>query len=173
VLLDDVMPAYDVVERHALDVAAPPERVYAALRAIDFGASPVIRVLWRLRSLGRELTMTFDDLARFGFVVVADQPPRELVLGLLAQPWRLDGGIVRATAAEWCAFERDDFAKIAWSFWLDELADGTTALATETRVRCTDDASRRKFRWYWLVIGPFSGWIRREALRLVERGAMS
>ncbi|MGO4604567.1 hypothetical protein [Terrabacter sp. 2YAF2] len=31
----------------------------------------------------------------------------------------------------------------------------------------TDDESRRRFRRYWLVIGPFSSVIRRVALRLV------
>jgi hypothetical protein len=167
-LLDELMPAYDVVERHTRAITAPPERVYAAIRATDFGASPVIRALFLLRSLGTHRAMTWDALGRAGFVVVADKPPRELVLGLVARPWRLDGGIAHVTADQWRAFDRSPggFAKIAWSFEV-----GARELATETRVRCTDAASARKFRRYWRVIGPFSGWIRREMLRLVEREA--
>jgi len=164
VLLDELMPTFDVVERHARAIAAPPEQLYGVLRALDFGESPIIRALWMLRSLGRERTMTWEALFRLGFVVVADDPPRELVLGLIARPWRLDGGIQRVTAGEWRAFAADGFAKIGWSF---SIAPG--ALATETRVRCIDDASRRRFAWYWRAIGPFSAWIRREALRLVAR----
>jgi hypothetical protein len=191
VKLDELLPDYDVVERHARDVAASPDRVFAALRTLDFADSPIIRMLWRLRSLGREREMTWDALERFGFVVVANDPPRELVLGLLAQPWRFDGGIQHPTADEWRSFDRTappfggaagqaqvpaggrtGFAKIAWSFSTVELATGGTTLVTETRVRCTDDASRRKFRWYWRAIGPFSALIRRETLRLVERASV-
>jgi hypothetical protein len=44
-------------------------------------------------------------------------------------------------------------------------------LATETRVLCLDDSSRRKFKLYWTLIAPFSGLIRNEALRVVKRAA--
>jgi hypothetical protein len=41
-------------------------------------------------------------------------------------------------------------------------------LSTETRVQAVDDRSRRMFGRYWLVVGPFSGLIRRRWLRAVE-----
>src|SRR5437588_23506 len=154
-LLDDALPHFDVVERHAREIAAPPARVYAAVRALDFADSPIIRALWRLRSLGKERAMSWDALLRLGFVIVADDPPREIVLGLLAQPWRLRGEIQHPTAAEWRAYDRADFAKIAWSFSTTASGNSTT-LATETRVRVVDPAALRKFRWYWRAIGPFS-----------------
>jgi hypothetical protein len=171
-LLDDALSEFDVVERHARVIAAPPARVYAALRASDFSDSPVIRALWRLRSLGTERATSWDAMLRFGFVIVADEPPREIVLGLLAQPWRLRGAVQHPTAAEWRAFDRADFAKIAWSFSTTANDDGGTTLATETRVRVVDPAARRKFRWYWRAIGPFSALIRREMLRLAARRAV-
>jgi len=37
-------------------------------------------------------------------------------------------------------------------------------------VRATDEASRRRFRWYFLFVGPFSRYIRRSLLRAVARG---
>ena len=46
-----------------------------------------------------------------------------------------------------------------------------TRLSTETRVRCSEDASRRRFRLYWAVIAPFSGLIRREVLRTIRHEA--
>jgi hypothetical protein len=33
------------------------------------------------------------------------------------------------------------------------------------------NSARRKFRAYWLVVGPFSGLIRKEMLREVKRQA--
>jgi len=44
-------------------------------------------------------------------------------------------------------------------------------VATETRIRCTDDASRRAFLRYWRVIRPFSGLIRMEMLRSIRCAA--
>ena len=35
----------------------------------------------------------------------------------------------------------------------------------ETRVAVTDDASRLRFRRYWLLVGPFSALIRRTTMR--------
>ena len=39
---------------------------------------------------------------------------------------------------------------------------------TETRVQAVDDRARRAFRRYWLVVGSFSGLIRRRWLLAVE-----
>jgi hypothetical protein len=44
-------------------------------------------------------------------------------------------------------------------------------LTTETRVRCTDERSRRAFARYWYVIRPFSGLVRRSWLRAARRRA--
>jgi hypothetical protein len=44
-------------------------------------------------------------------------------------------------------------------------------LTTETRVLLTDEASRRAFARYWLLIRPFSGLIRRRWLAAVARRA--
>lgn len=48
-----------------------------------------------------------------------------------------------------------------------------TRLLTETRISGTDVASTRSFRVYWMVIGPFSGLIRRETLHAIARDAES
>ncbi|HUF91820.1 MAG TPA: hypothetical protein VMR23_05540 [Candidatus Limnocylindria bacterium] len=38
-LIDDVMPVFDAVERHALTIAAPPAAVYEAVTRVDFARS--------------------------------------------------------------------------------------------------------------------------------------
>ena len=47
----------------------------------------------------------------------------------------------------------------------------TVRVTTETRVYCLGDTSRHNFRLYWLLIGPFSGLIRKEWLRLIKQRA--
>lgn len=186
-LIDAFLPAYDVAASYAIGVAAPPERVWAAVRALEMRGSPLVRGLFLLRSLPallvhprrtlarrgerRGLGLTLDDLLRGGFTLLGERPGEELLLGLVGRFWRADGGIVRVAAGEWREWERPGYARAAWSFTLAPGADGGVRLATETRVRCTDAASRRRFLRYWRLVGPFSGLIRRDMLRSVRRAA--
>ncbi len=66
--------------------------------------------------------------------------------------------------------EFEGYAKAVWDFRLTPEAGGTR-LSTETRINCTDAASRRRFRLYWRIVGPFSGLIRIALLRAVARAA--
>jgi hypothetical protein len=170
-LLDELLPAWDVRQVHATEVEAPPERVFAAVRRLDLGSSPINRALFLARGL-LPRGLKLSDLMARGFVLLGEDPPRELVLGLVARPWTLLGGIRRLDADGFRRFDRPGYARIAWSFVTAPM-DGGTRLTTETRIRCTDPASRRKFRWYWRVIGPFSGVVRREALLVIKRDAES
>ncbi|HLM68232.1 MAG TPA: hypothetical protein VK358_11925, partial [Longimicrobium sp.] len=164
-LIDDYMPESQFAERHAVRVAAPPERAWQAVRALDLGSSPVIRGLFALRSLpglfvgkrphGRALGTTMDGLLRSGFVLLAEQAPREIVLGLVGRFWTPTGGLTRVEAHEFRGFDRPGMAVAAWNFTILP-AEGGSLVATETRVRCTDAASLRSFRRYWRVVRPFS-----------------
>ena len=44
---------------------------------------------------------------------------------------------------------------------------GGTHLSSETRVQATDDATRRRFDRYWLIVRPGSSAIRYEVLTAV------
>ncbi len=178
--LDDWMPAWDVVERHETLVRAPRDRAWSAVRTLDLSRSPVVRTLFALRSLPglfarrgrrRALGATLDDLLRMGFVLLEERPGEEVVLGLVGKFWRPSGCIRRVTPEELRAFAEPGWAVAAWNFTLNPAGDGAVRVATETRVRCTDAASRRRFRAYWLLVGPFSALIRREMLRAIRRTA--
>ncbi len=169
-LIDEFLPRYHVRERHAVDIGAPVETVDLVLRSVDLGASPVIRSLFRLRGLPRS-ALTLDGLLQMGFALLGDIPQQELVFGLVGRFWTLAGDIQRIDAESFETFDRKGYAKAAWNFTLSPGTRGTTRLATETRVYCLDDGSRKRFRLYWLIIGPFSGSIRKEMLRIVKREA--
>ena len=179
-LIDDWMPAYDAVERHSTLVDAPAERIWAAARTLDLSRSPIVRVLFALRSAGglftarrkdrQPLGTTLERLKAGGFVQLEEKPGEELLLGLVGRFWRIDGGIVRVTPEEFRAFDRPGYAMATWNFTLAP-EGGRMRLATETRVRCTDAASRRAFLRYWRLVGPFSALIRMEMLRTLRRAA--
>ncbi len=63
-------------------------------------------------------------------------------------------------------------AQAAWSFSVEPLDAGSSTLATETRVRCSDAASRRRFRVYWLFVRPGSALIRRYMLDAIRHEAV-
>ncbi len=180
-LIDCFLPAGEVSSRHEVEVRAPAERVWAAARSLDLAGSPVVRALFALRSLPgilsrksvarRGLGMDMDGLLKTGFVILAEAPGEEIVLGLVGRFWTPNGGIVRVDPAEFAAFDRPGYAVAAWNFTVRGPAAGPVRLATETRVRLTDPSSRRRFRAYWTVVGPFSGLIRREMLRTIRNAA--
>ena len=165
-LLSEVLPEYHFRERHTRPVDAPPERVFDAVRAVTLEELGATRVLARLRGIRADSSKPFvDEMARFGFRVVAADEPREIVWAAIGRPWAPRGG--RAPAArDFAAFADPGWAKMAFNFRLD----GST-LSTETRVLLTDAASRRKFRAYWTLIRPFSGLIRRVWLRAIAHRA--
>ena len=177
-LLDEVLPEWHFAERHALRVHAPPEATYAAARRLDLSGSLPVRALYALRGLparlagarGGGLGLTLEALLRGGFVLLGERPPHEFVLGLAGRFWRPSGGLVRFSAEEFGGLDTPGIAVAAWNFTVLP-AEGGSLLATETRIRCTDASARRSFGAYWRVIRPFSGLIRREALRTIRRTA--
>jgi hypothetical protein len=154
--LDSLLPDYDVHEVHEVGVAADPARAVAALLALPVDADPVVRALFRIRGLRGGLSVG-AALARLGFTELA-RGPGEVVLGGSGRPWRPTGGIG--------SFETPCPGDVRIA--IDIRSDGTR-LSTETRIAGTDAASRRAFRRYWRLVGPFSALIRRRWLAAVRR----
>lgn len=192
-ILDELMPRYDVVERHRTVVRAAPSAVYAAVREADLAGGPVSRALLALRALpaallavarspraalaewrerrGTRRSVRLAEFERAGFRIVAEREPDELVIALLGRFWTPRGGIRPDVGVEtFRAGPPAGHALAGWNFSVHARADGLTELRTETRVWCAPDA-RPSFRRYWLVVRPGSGLIRRSMLRAIRRRA--
>ncbi len=166
-IIDELLPSWDVAGHHRIAISAPAKVVYENARGLDLGRSWGIRQLFRLRGLPRE-ALTIDGLQGIRFALLADVPPREMVLGIIGRFWTPSGALRRTDIADFRSFSEPGYAKAVWNFVVQEEARESVILGTHTRVLCLDEASRRRFRRYWRVVGPFSGWIRRRALRLVR-----
>ncbi len=167
-LLEQLVPEPQFRERHHSYVAASPEQVYQALENVDFARSATIRILFEIRGLGRRLRqggrplhIRWEDMVRIGFIRLAEQPGKELVIGAVAGPQRV------TDAAGFRGLAGPGWVKIAMN-WTVEPAGAGTLVATETRIRATDPARRRRFRAYWMIIRPFSGLIRRRMLTVLR-----
>jgi hypothetical protein len=176
-LIDDFLPVHDFSKRYQICVAAPIDKVYGVVRRLDLTDAHLLRVLFWLRSVPARLQgkkglgPTLADLRNLGLIVLAETPPRELALGFVGKLWTASGGLVKVEPKDFRSFARPGFARAVWNFTLAPASDGHTHLATETRVACLDDASRRKFRRYAFFIGPLSGATRWDALRAFKRQA--
>jgi hypothetical protein len=166
----------DVTSHHEIVVTATPQQAIAALQDVRGTDLPLTRLLMAIRSLGRRPFTdrpVLEGLQSIGARPLSAAPAR-LEYGLIAQPWRLSGG-ERADwqgAEQFSAFAQPGFVKAQVDFWAEPAATGSR-LHTSTKVTATDPESRRRFRRYWLVVGPGSGLIRREWLRAARRRAQA
>ena len=177
-LIEAILPRYDVIERHRTFVRATAAECYRSVMQMDMAASPLTMALMTLRSIPHlfggtlkpSLHLGLQDMVHAGFVVLADSPPDEIVLGVVGRFWRPASGIVRLNREQILAFNTPGYARAAMNFRI-VAADGGCTLHTETRVHCLDAGSRRRFRLYWAIVGPFSALIRRDILRRLRLSA--
>jgi hypothetical protein len=168
-LIDRIIPEFEFVERHAATVAAPPAIVYRTLKQVDFARSPTIRLLFGVRGLAprfrqgrRRMRARLDDFLAAGFLLLGEQPDREVVVGVL---WGRSAPAV--DAPRFASFAEPGHVKAVLNFTVRPHGAGSL-VATETRVHATDQGARRRFARYWLVVGPFSALIRRRMLALLR-----
>jgi hypothetical protein len=187
-LLDQWMPAYDVTARYHIDIHASASLVYQALLDTEFGRLPVVRLLMflraipalftspratvaRMRHAGEGPSLRLKSVLRDDFVLLAEQPGSEIVLGLTGRFWAPSGGLIPTDPTTFHSPPPGGMARAAWNFEVTALTPGESRLATETRVRCGDPATAREFRRYWRLVAPGSGLIRWAILRRVRRAA--
>ena len=178
-LIDRFLPDYDVVEHHAVDVDAPVDEAYRAVKELDLARSPVALALLFVRGLPHlftgavkpKLRLQLDDIVESGFVVLAEEPGQELVLGIVGKFWQLSSGVHRIRPEEFVGFDTPGFAKAAWNFVVSARPGGGSRVETETRIVSTNDDARRQFSRYWWLIGRFSALIRRIVLGQIKREA--
>ncbi len=181
--LDARMPEFHLAERHEVFVQASPSRVWSAIHEVRPGEIRLFLLLMGIRSLnpaplfGRaepagsrpilEVTRTG------GFLLLDEDPGREVVLGTCGRFWRLRGRgrcPEVQTADQLLAFTKPGYAKATINF--NVLPEGNgTRVVTQTRILATDEGARRRFAAYWRFIYPGSSLIRHGWLDAIKRRA--
>ena len=188
--LDDAIPVYQFHEVHAVRIHATPERIMKAIRSVTADEIRFFRTLtWirapHLKRPSRETILTpsantpiLDAALASGFIILADDAEREIVIGTIVMappalvrsvpddPVRIQEAIGRGWRTE-----LPGYARAALSFRIEDQADGSCRLTTETRVFATDASTSRKFAIYWRCIYPGSALIRRMWLNAIRRRA--
>jgi hypothetical protein len=175
--LDDWMPRWQVGERHTLRIAAPPEKVFAAIHQVRADEILLFRTLTAIRRCGGtgpesilnapEQKPLLDVATETTFLLLEEEAPRELVLGtVIAAPrdarksGRLEPDLFRKTL-------RPGVVLATMNFIVTPAGEGRSILSTETRVQANNASSLRRFGIYWRLIHPGSDIIRRMWLRAI------
>ncbi|MGE3474110.1 MAG: hypothetical protein AB7O28_27465, partial [Vicinamibacterales bacterium] len=179
-LIDDVMPVYDVSDTVAAVVDADSQACWTALMAVDLidvgRKRPLVATLGALRMLPEIVShllhgelpprqpthLRLRDLAtlppdRGGWVLLGERDQEEIVFGLIGQFWRPVIEYARVSSpAEFRAFDQPGFARTAYALSVRALAPGRSLLSGVMRTGTTDAHARRWFRRYW-TLGVGSG----------------
>jgi hypothetical protein len=185
-LIDAYLPVFDSRQVVELDVNAPVEETYAAIRDTDL-RDPLVNALFAVRELptriirrwrgkpapGPRGPVTLQSLTApgGGFILLGEHTDCELVLGSVGKFWRHDYGSRQITREEFAPFAEPGYAKLAVSICAcASLGEGTT-LRHEARTSTTDEAARRAFGRYWRIIRPGVALVMRRALVRIGREA--
>jgi hypothetical protein len=178
-LLDGFMPAYEVVERHHIRVAAPAALTLAVAGELDLQASPIVRSIIRAREVVLGATPRgqprprglLAEVKALGWGVLASVPGREVVFGAVTRPWEPDVTFRAVPPEEFARFSEPGYVKIAWTIRADEIDAAESVFRTETRAIATDARARKTFRRYWSFFSPGITLIRWAMLTPVKREA--
>ncbi|SOD62611.1 hypothetical protein SAMN06297387_106188 [Streptomyces zhaozhouensis] len=168
--LDELIPEWDVRDRHTQPVRAPRAEVLRTARELQFKDLPMMHLLMRVGTLGTKRGQGkrpfLDSMVAGGFSWL-HRDDDELIVGAAVRTGGSDKGPSPLGDDPFTGFQRltePGHYKVAFNFRVD---DGE--LSTETRVISTDDATRRKFARYWKVIRLPSGVIRIEWLQSIRK----
>ena len=178
--LDEFMPVWQFNERHTIRIDAPPARVYEAIRNVRAGEISLFNALTWIRRGGRPLpesilnagdTAALLDIAtRSGFVYLADDAPREVVIGtVVVHP---PGARTPLTPETFKTSLPPGYAVAAMNFAVVPDGPNASLVSTETRVFANSSVGRQRFARYWRAIYPGSALIRLMWLRAVKRRAL-
>jgi hypothetical protein len=145
-LIHDWLPEFDVGKRYDAAVAVSPERALDLVLAAPVAPDRVVGSLLSVRGMPARGRSVEEYLRALEFEHLGRTPN------------------------EWAAVHEGERLKIAIAFEAEPIPGGSR-LATETRVKALDERVLRRFRLYWLAIGPFSGLIRRRWLRAAQEAA--
>ena len=178
-LLDRFIPSPEVSEHHQIAIHAPADIVMSTAKEMELLKSPVVKAIIKAREfvLGGEPDRRphpdalIDQMLSIGWVILAEMPGREIVLGSVTKPWDASPVFRSVPAEAFKDFNEPGYVKIAWTLRADPVDANHSVFHTETRVCTTDDEARRRFRNYWSFVAPGVEVIRIAMLRPLRRAA--
>jgi hypothetical protein len=176
--LDDWMPVWQFDERHVIQINAPPEKVFTAIRAVRAKEILFFRMLTAIRRCGRpgpesilnapEDKPLLDVATQTTFLLLTNEPSRELVLGTVITAPSGASASGKLTPELFRKTLKPGVVLAAMNFFVRPDEHGGSIVSSETRVYANDASGVRRFAIYWRIIHPGSDIIRRMWLRAIK-----
>lgn len=178
-MIDRFIPDPEVVEHNQIAINAPADVVMATAKDMELMRSPLIRSVIKARELvlGGEPdtrphpTQLIEQMKSIGWVVLAEMPGREIVMGSVTQPWHAAPVFRSIPPNDFAGFAEPGYVKIAWTLRASPLDERRSMFHTETRVSTTSADARDRFRTYWSFVAPGVELIRLAMLRPLKCAA--
>lgn len=182
-IIDAVMPTFDVsIAEHTI-VRAEPAATFRAARGLDFLSvrTPLLDAAMWLRGLPARVAHQApvppphlvlaegDELP--GWLLLGEQPDHEIAFGAVGKFWQPSIEWRDVTVDDFAAFSEPGWGKIAANFSVSPYGADSTLLSYECRTVTTDAESRRNFARYWWLMRPFIAHIFRATVRTIRVNA--
>lgn len=183
-LIDALVPRCDAaIAEHGI-VLATPAATYRAARELDFVTihTPLLDGAMWLRGLPGRITGTEPSPpprlvpaeqtgAMPGWVMLGEQPDRELTFGAVGRFWTPSIEWRDIPASAFADFAEPGWGKIIVAFVVSPYGTGASLLTYECRIVTADGTSRARFLRYWRLIHPFVAHIFRATVATVRHNA--
>lgn len=184
-LINDLMSSYQFNEVQSIIVKTNSRNnILNAVRDVTAKEIPFLMELFWLRGLPSFIILRkrykfsinkkrplLEQFLASGFLLLAEEESRELVVGGIGQFWKLWGGSfpIIADTEEFISFKTPNYAKAAINFYVhQDHGDDCIKVSTETRFYVPDQITLKRFARYWFLIHTFSAYSRRMWLRAIK-----
>jgi hypothetical protein len=184
-LIENIMPLYHFNEDQSIIIRTNSRsNILNTVRDVTPKEIPFLSELFWLRGLpsliilGKRYKFSinrkrplFEQLLTSGFIVLAEEESRELVVGGIGQFWKLWGGSFPTivNTQEFLSYNSPNHVKAAINFYVHQNhIDDYIRVSTETRFYVPDQITQKKFVRYWLPVHTFSAFSRRMWLRAIR-----
>jgi hypothetical protein len=189
-LIDEVLPNFDITRVDTIVVAAPADVVYRTALELDLvqvvREDRVIGFLFALRGipdrvmrlLGKRPAAPAPEAMRLGdlpvegeWIRLGEDPGQEIVFGAVGRFWKGPIQWQQSTRETFASAAAPGSARIAANLALHPYSQDRVLLTYEARTAATDDEARRGVQRYWRVLSPFIGLVLRGVLRAIRQRA--
>jgi hypothetical protein len=189
-LIDDVLPDFDVTRVDTIVVAAPADEMYKAALELDLiqvvRDDPLVAVLFAIRTIpdhvmrmfgkrsaSQELeAMRLAELPLEGdWIRLGENPGHEIVFGAVGRFWNGPIQWQQSTTETFASPTTPGTARIAANLAVHPYSRDRVLVTYEARTAATDEASRQGIKRYWRFLSPFIGLVLRGVLRAIRRRA--
>jgi len=166
-LINKYLPVYTYSEYHKILVNVDSKKAFETTQNIDMSDLFISKILMKLRGLPINDLSLMGFLGNMSFTYLDEIKYKEILIGCWTNS-KLTGD---SDERKFINDRKDCETKTVWNFQFEEISPIKTLISTETRILCLTKRSRFTFSLYWLLIKPFSSFIRKEILNLVKKNA--